>query len=94
MLIKIVIGENSTVFSNKLLAILWRDFPDITIETFNEDSYKDKKKAIMTKVSCGARLTPFVAIYNESKDLVKAFYTEVEECTIDNIINYLKCQKS
>ena len=50
---------------------------------------KDKKKAIMIKASCGTRLVPFVAVYDNNKELIKAFYSEVGDCTTDNIIKYL-----
>lgn len=92
MLVKIVTGEASTIFNNELLATLWRDFPDIKVETFNEDNYKEKKKAMMIKASCGTRFTPFVAVFNENKDLIKAFYSEVGECTVKDVIEYLGCQ--
>lgn len=92
MLIKVVIGEGSTVFNNELLATLWRNFNDIKVETFNEDNYKEKKKAVMIKASCGTRFTPFVAIFNDDRELVKAFYAEVGECTVENIVEYLECQ--
>lgn len=88
MLIKIVTDNRSIILSNTLLPILWKDFPDIAVESFNEDNYKDKKKAIANKVLCGARLTPFVAVYNDDKELIKAFYSEVGECTVDNIKKY------
>lgn len=52
--------------------------------------YKDKKKAINTMVSCGAYTTPFCSIYDNNKELIKCFYSESKECTVDNIINYLK----
>ena len=43
----------------------------------------------MIKASCGTRLVPFVAVYDNNKELVKAFYSEVGDCTADNIIKYL-----
>lgn len=89
MTIKIITGDSSIEFSNKLVAQLWKDFSNLVVETYDEDNYKDKKKAIMIKASCGTRLIPFVAIYNDKKDLLKAFYSEVKECTSDNIIKYL-----
>lgn len=56
---------------------------------YNEEYYKDKKDSYKLKSSCGARLNPFCAIYNDNKNLVKAFYSEVGECTVTNILNYL-----
>lgn len=93
MTIKVITNDDSAAFTNSLLAIVWSEYPSITTESYNEDNYKEKKKAIMIKASCGTRLTPFVAVYNEDKDLVKAFYSEVGECTLNSIIKYLKCQE-
>lgn len=92
MTVKVVYNDENNDFSNLLVAKLWKDFANIKVETFNEDSFKDKKKAIMIKASCGTRLVPFVAIYDKDKNLVKAFYSDVKECTMDNIIKYLQCQ--
>lgn len=89
MTIKIVYNESCQVFKNQLVAYLWEHFPKIDIETYDESYYKDKKKAIMIKSSCGARLTPFIAIYNNNKDLIKAFYSEVRDCTLNNVIEYV-----
>lgn len=91
MIVKIVFdNKESSIFQDSLQYEIYSKFPNIEIETYNEDYYKEKKKAIMIKASCGTRLTPFVAVYNDNKDLVKAFYSEVGDCTIENIIKYLK----
>lgn len=65
-------------------------FPKIEVISYDENNYKEKKDAIMLKASCGARLNPFCAIYNDDRELIKAFYTEVGECTVKNIIEYIK----
>lgn len=70
---------------------MWENYPKVQIETYDEDHFKDKKKAIMIKASCGTRLAPFTAVYDANKELIKAFYSEVGECTIENILNFLKC---
>lgn len=49
------------------------------LEKYNEDNYKEKKKALTLKASCGARETPFIAFY-ENGSLIKALYSEVNEC--------------
>lgn len=56
---------------------------------YSETCLPLKNKAIMIKASCGTRLVPFVAVYDNNKELVKAFYSEVGDCTADNIIKYL-----
>lgn len=89
MTVKIVYNEDCQPLQNRITAHLWQNFPKIQVETYDESHYKDKKKAIMIKASCGTRLAPFVAIYDDNKELIKAFYSETRDCTFDNIINYL-----
>lgn len=89
MTVKIVYNEDCQPLQNRITAHLWQNFPKIQVETYDESHYKDKKKAIMIKASCGTRLAPFVAIYDDNKELIKAFYSETGDCTFDNIINYL-----
>lgn len=90
MTIKIIYNEDCQPFQNKITAFLWETYPKIQVETYDESHYKDKKKAITIKASCGARLLPFVAVYDSNKELVKAFYSETGDCTFDNIVKYLK----
>ena len=59
-----------------------------TIEHYNPNVYKDRSKAFKTKGAYGARLDPFAVILEDGEP-IKAFYSEVNECTIDNIINYV-----
>lgn len=63
-------------------------FP-ISFEFYDENIFSDKRKARQIKSSFGARLVPFVAVY-ENKRGIKGFYSEVNECNIDNIVNYVK----
>lgn len=73
MTVKIVYSETCLPLKNKVVAYIWEKFPKIEVETYDELHYKDKKKAIMIKASCGTRLVPFVAVYDNNKELVKAF---------------------
>ena len=59
------------------------------IVSYNEDYCKQRKDSFQLKASCGARLLPFCAIYNDDKEIIKAFYSEVGECTIFNILEYI-----
>lgn len=58
------------------------------VETFDESHYKEKKQAYKLKSACGARMTPFAAVY-EGDELIKAFYTEADPNIIKSLINYL-----
>ena len=56
--------------------------------SYNDDYYKTRKKAIATKVSFGSRKTPFCVLYNDDT-AIKAFYEEIGECNLDNILNII-----
>lgn len=90
MTIKLVYNNNSEDSINSIVEYIVETYPTINVEMYNEDINKQKKKAIMIKASCGASLLPFCSVYNEDKELIKAFYSEVKECTLINISNYLK----
>ena len=61
---------------------------NIDFEFYDENYSKERKKSFKVKGSCGAKLTPFCAIY--CNILIKAFYTEINECTFENIKEYLE----
>lgn len=53
----------------------------INLESYDVNHYRQRKKAFKIKGSCSARENPFLAVYDGDK-LVKAFYTEANECNI------------
>ena len=59
------------------------------LETFDINHYKERKKAFKIKGSCSARENPFLAVYDNDL-LVKAFYTEADECKFEVIIKWFK----
>lgn len=84
MTIKVVYNNK---FSN--LLNLKFDFPNIKFIFYNDEYYKEQKKAIILKAGLGTKLTPFCALYNKDNIPVKCFYTEVKECTYETIKKYL-----
>ena len=40
---------------------------------YDESFFKDKKKAYKVKGACSARLSPFVSVYDDKNELIKAF---------------------
>ena len=71
-----------------LLTTLSKDYPTLTVESFNEDSMKERKKAFGLKNTWGTRMSPFVVLYDENKP-IKAFYSEDDSCTFDQIVSSL-----
>lgn len=68
---------------------LKNDFPNINFIFYNDEYYKELKKAILLKAGLGTKLTPFCVIYNEDNIPIKCFYTEIKECNYNIIKKYL-----
>jgi len=88
MIVKLVYNKKSQKLYNDLSIILARNFSYISLEALNEDYFKDRKKSYKVKGSCSTKLTPFCAIYIK-KEVIKAFYSDTNECNLDNIVNFL-----
>lgn len=52
------------------------------------NNLKEKRKAYSIKEEWGARLAPFIALYEDGK-MLKGFYTEADNNVIDSFIKYL-----
>lgn len=68
------------------------DLNGVFVETYDEGSYKEKKLAYKLKASCGARKTPFAAVF-DGDELIKAFYTEADPNIIKSLIEYFHDSK-
>lgn len=58
------------------------------IHFIDEGTLKGKKEAFKLKGAWGARMTPFVAVF-EGEEIVKAFYSEADNDVIKSLIDYL-----
>lgn len=87
MLLKIVWDSNDNNFGVELQEAL-KDSVDVEIYDM---STKNKKKGYRVMNVCGATKSPFVSVYNP--ELTKAFYTEDNSCTIQNILEYVNKNK-
>jgi hypothetical protein len=68
-------------------------YPEIEVVAYDENHYKEKKKAYKIKGGYSARATPFMLLLGKNKEYLKAFYSEDNGCTIDKLtqfINYIK----
>lgn len=87
MVLKIVYNsEVQSKFYEELIESL-KSYPDLEIESYDSKYLKDKKKGYKVKGAFSSRLDPFVGIYTDKP--IKGFYSEANECTVKNIINYL-----
>lgn len=94
MIIKIVYNSDDTPnFYNNLTVEINSKFPGLKVESYDVKYLKDRKKAFRTKGTFSARLDPFVGIFSDDKKPLKGFYSEANECKINDIISYLNGPK-
>jgi hypothetical protein len=92
--ITVIYDDNSFQLFKSLSETINEKYTDVNLIGYKEDKFKERKKAFAIKGSWAAKQTPFVIIQkSEDKKPLKAFYSEVKDCTLDNIINYLKLLK-
>lgn len=94
--VKMAYDERSESLYKTLKDIMDQKYPDIIFEGYAEDSLKERKKAFGLKGCYAARLVPFAVVSTtieteEGTDdkPMKAFYSEVSECTVDNILKFI-----
>ena len=89
MILKVAYDDNSENLIKGLKEILI-GYPLIELEAYHEQVFKERKKAFAIKNEWGTRKSPFaILIDNDNKPII-AFYSERNECTIDNISETLK----
>ena len=76
-------------FFSKLSELMEKKYPTIKFEAFHENKLRQRTKAFRVKGGYSARQSPFAVLLNVENKPIKAFYSEAEECTIDNIKFYL-----
>lgn len=76
-------------FFSKLSELMEKKYPTIKFEAFHENKLRQRTKAFRVKGGYSARQSPFAVLLNVENKPIKAFYTEAEECTVDNIEFYL-----
>ena len=89
MILKIAYNNNCISLIQKLKSI-FETFPGLNLETYQEDFFKEKKKAFKLKGAFSAKQTPFAVLYNDGKVPISVFYSESNDCTFENISNKLK----
>lgn len=89
LILTVAYDELTEDFHERLKHVITNNYPLIQFISYHENKLKERKKALGFKGSYGARKTPFVALSFENRTPLKAFYTEVKDCTIDNIIDYI-----
>lgn len=89
MILTICYNDSCEDFEDVLQQLIAKDFPNITVISYNESFYDERRKAFKAKGGYSARMTPFALLTGDDKKYIKAFYTEDKSCTVDNIIKFL-----
>lgn len=89
MILNICYNDKCVDFLKEITNLCLEEFPDIKILQYDENHYKDKKKAYKIKGGYSARMTPFMLLTNNEKKYIKAFYSEDKGCTLDNLKQFL-----
>lgn len=72
----------------KELNELLKKYPEVHAEMQDEKYSDTKKKAFQIRNKFGATINPFIGIKIDG-NFKKGFYSEIGECNINNIKNYL-----
>lgn len=67
-------------------------YHELKVISYNENHYAEKKKAYKVKGGYSARMTPFMVLLGKDKSFKKAFYSEDNGCTLENLQQWLNTQ--
>lgn len=87
--LKVAYDDSSEDFVKELSEVITSRFPLITLESYHENLFKERKKAFKLKGGYSARKSPFAVGIDQEGKPIAAFYTESDTCTVDNIVNTL-----
>lgn len=80
-----VYNDNSETYFQELETLIEDKYVAVKLVGYHEDVLKERKKAFGLKGGYGARKTPFAVLFDNEDNPIQAFYSEVNECTVDNI---------
>lgn len=59
--------------------------PELKVISYDENHYTEKRKAYKIKGGYSARMTPFMLLLQDDKTFIRAFYSEDNGCTLNNL---------
>ena len=89
VLLEVAYDDNSLKFFSDLRHIIEEKYPLVHLEGYNESSIKYQKKAFALKGHWAAKKTPFAIMCDAEGNPIIGFYSEVNECKVDNILKHL-----
>lgn len=76
-------------FHQELETLIKDKYPTVELLCYNASLLKERKKAFGVKGGYAAKVDPFAVILDIEGKPLKGFYSEVKECTVDNIAQHL-----
>lgn len=89
VLLEVAYDDKSLKFFSDLRHTIEEKYPLVHLEGYNESSIRYQKKAFALKGHWAAKKTPFAIMCDSEGIPIRGFYSEVNECNIDNILNCL-----
>lgn len=86
---KLYLAHNDVAFENELRRFIEAEMQDVKFYAYDESYTDDKVRANRLKGGFSARKSPFAVLKTNEDKFLKAFYSEVDECTVKNIIHNL-----
>lgn len=89
MLLKVAYNDNSEQLVSDLKEVIPEKYAFLKLEAYQEELFKERKKAFALKYTYGTRLSPFAILFDNEDKAVIAFYSEDNNCTFDKITEAL-----
>lgn len=89
VLLEVAYDDASLKFFCDLRHTIEEKYPLVRLEGYNESSIKYQKKAFALKGHWAAKKTPFAIMCDSEGIPIRGFYSEVNECNVDNILRHL-----
>ena len=86
---KLYLAHNDVAFADELEHSIEMSLPNVQFIAYDESYTDDRKRANRLKGGFSARKSPFAVLKTDEDKFLKAFYSEVDECTVKNIIHNL-----
>ena len=87
---KLYLAHNKDLaFEEQLRKFIEAEAPSVELISYDESYTDDKKRANRLKGGFSARMSPFAVLKTNEEKFIKAFYSEVNDCTYSNLTHNL-----
>lgn len=86
---KLYLAHNDQKLEVALKKFILEEMPDVKLYAYDESYTDEKQKAARIRGAFSAGMSPFAVLKTDEDKYIKAFYSEVNECTLDCITHNL-----